>query len=200
MPAKTVQPEDRDLNLLGYVWIKLLKFKSPDKPSKWLMRDTVKEFRAWEQTEKPSTMKHILIALGESGQKEVVGNQDNPEILKYFDALGFDGSKLKDETSWCAAFANWVLKQAELPYQKTLNARSFLKLGEKIEEGNQALGDIVVFWRESKDSWKGHVAFYIRETDNWIYCLGGNQSNTVKVSAYPKYRLLEYRRVTNKHV
>lgn len=136
-----------------------------------------------------------MIALSQARQQEVKGGQDNPEILKYFDALGFDGKKLKDETSWCAAFANWVLKEAGLKYQKTLNARSFLKIGEKVE--NPEMGDLVVFWRESPSSWKGHVAFYIREDSTWIYCLGGNQSDQVKISAYRKNRLLEYRRIIN---
>jgi len=52
MPTKTQPPEDRDLNLLGYVWIRLLKFKSPDKPGKWLLRNTLKEFRTMEENEK----------------------------------------------------------------------------------------------------------------------------------------------------
>jgi hypothetical protein len=56
-------------------------------------------------------------------------------------------------------------------------------------------GDIVVFWRESIKSWKGHVGFYIREKDGWIYTLGGNQANQVKISAYPKSRVLSYRRL-----
>lgn len=137
-------------------------------------------------------MKHLDIAFSQYGFKEIYGGEDNPEILKYFDALGFDGSKLKDETSWCAAFANWCLKEAGLPYQKTLNARSFLDLGGKVEEPE--LGDIVVFWRESPASWKGHVGFYLRHDENWIWVIGGNQGNQVQGSAYRKYRLLEYRR------
>ena len=54
-------------------------------------------------------------------------------------------------------------------------------------------GDMVVFWRESRKSWKGHIAMYIRETETHVYVLGGNQNNQVKISAYPKYRVLGYR-------
>jgi len=136
----------------------------------------------------------LQTALTQFGVKEITGRQDNPEVLKYFDALGFDGTKLKDETSWCAAFANWVLKETGLPYQKKLNARSFLELGEPTNDPQQ--GDVVIFWRESKNSWKGHVGFYVRETKDWIYVLGGNQANQVKISAYRKYRLLGYRRMS----
>ena len=138
-------------------------------------------------------MKHIIEAFKMYGVTEVRGAKDNPRVLDLFNELGFNGNDLKDETSWCAAFVNAILKRAGMPYQRKLNARSFLQLGEQVF--NPQLGDVVVFWREHPTSWKGHVGFYINETENYIYVLGGNQSNQVKISAYPKYRLLEYRRV-----
>jgi uncharacterized protein (TIGR02594 family) len=138
-------------------------------------------------------MKAIEEAFKLYGQKEITGGSDNPEIIKLFDELGFNGKDLKDETSWCAAFVNAMLKRANLPYQRKLNARSFLMLGEKTE--TPSFGDIVVFWRESKTSWKGHVGFYINEDESYINVLGGNQSNMVKISPYQKSRLLEYRRI-----
>jgi uncharacterized protein (TIGR02594 family) len=135
----------------------------------------------------------ISIALDQIGIKEIPGTQDNPEVLKYFNEIGFDGSKLKDETAWCSAFANWVAKEANLQHSKKLNARSWLNVGTKVTTPEK--GDVVIFWRESKTSWKGHVAFFIRETQNWVYVLGGNQSNQVKISAYPKERVLGYRKL-----
>lgn len=140
-------------------------------------------------------MKHLIKAFSQIGFKETKGQPDNPEVLKYFNALGFDGEKLKDETAWCAAFANWVLKESGLQYQNTLNARSFLKIGAPVDVPK--IGDVVVLWRKRKNSVWGHVGFFIRETPDFIYILGGNQSDRVKVSAYPKGRLLEYRRITN---
>jgi uncharacterized protein (TIGR02594 family) len=139
-------------------------------------------------------MKIIKIALTQIGVKEIKGRQDNPAVLKYFDEIGFNGSQLKDETAWCSAFANWVCKKAGLPYTGKLNARSWLKMGQQVY--NPQLGDIVVFWRNDPNSWQGHVAFFVRETRNWVYVLGGNQNNQVKISAYPKNRLLQYRRLT----
>jgi len=138
----------------------------------------------------------MMIALSQARFQEIVGRHDNPEILKYFDDLGYDGSKLKDETSWCSAFVNWVCKEAGLEYNNKLNARSHLDYGNTVI--NPELGDKVIFWRESKDSWKGHVGFYIREDSKYIFVLGGNQSNQVKVSAYLKSRVLGYRRMTGK--
>ncbi len=133
------------------------------------------------------------IAFSQYKEREIIGKADNPNILSYFDELGFDGSALKDETAWCSAFANWVCKESGLPFSGKLNARSWLEIGSKVDEPQY--GDIVVFWRESKESWKGHVAFYIREKDGYIYVLGGNQNNEVNIKRYPKGRLLQYRRL-----
>lgn len=117
--------------------------------------------------------------------------KSNPEIEDFFEELGFNYT---DDTAWCSAFANFVAKKVGLEYTGKLNARSWLTVGYQVTE--PAVGDVVVFWRQSKSSWKGHVAFYINEDDKYIYVLGGNQSNMVNVAAYPKYRLLQYRRLT----
>ncbi len=135
----------------------------------------------------------LNIALKEVGVKEVAGNQDNPEVLKYFNILGFDGKKLHDETAWCSAFANWVAKKAGYEFTGKLTARSWMKAGVSTENPKQ--GDVVVFWREHLTSWKGHVAFFIKETKDKVYVLGGNQNNQVKISAYPKNRVLSYRKL-----
>lgn len=140
---------------------------------------------------------HLITALSFARQQEIVGKKDNPVIVKMFTDLGFNGEALKDETAWCSAFVNIVAKAHNLPMSNKLTARSWLNVGHKVEAGKQEIGDVVVFWRGNKNSWQGHVAFYIREDDKFIYCLGGNQSNQVKVSAYYKNRLLGYRRLTS---
>ena len=137
-------------------------------------------------------MKPFEIALKEFAVKETVGVVDNPEVLKYFDDIGFDGSALKDETAWCSAFANWCCLKSGYKRSGKLNARSWLTIGEQTE--TPELGDLVILWRVHPSSWKGHVGFFIAERKGYIYILGGNQSNRVKISGYPKHRLLEYRR------
>ena len=139
-------------------------------------------------------MKHMDLALSQYGVKEVVGLVDNPEVLKYFQDLGFDASALKDETAWCSAFANWVARRSGLDYSKLLTARSWLEVGCGVEEPE--IGDIVVLWRVSKTSWKGHVGFYVNHDEHNVYVLGGNQGNQVCVKPYRIDRLLEYRRLT----
>jgi uncharacterized protein (TIGR02594 family) len=122
-------------------------------------------------------MNIISKALSEYGVKETVGSKDNLRILKYFNETGFDGSKLKDE------------------YSGQLTARSWLRVGTSTH--TPKVGDIVVLWRESPQNWKGHVGFFIKETKNYVYVLGGNQRNMVCIKAYPKPRVLDYRQLAH---
>lgn len=134
----------------------------------------------------------INIALSQYGVTEVAGENHNPIILNYFDRIGHSWVET-DETAWCSAFANWVALEAGMFHSKKLTARSWLKVGKEINE--PATGDVVVFWRSKRNSWKGHVAFFIgySEDKKYIYCLGGNQNNQINIKAYPAYRLLGFR-------
>lgn len=136
----------------------------------------------------------INIALGEYGITETKGPTHNKRILEYFKEIGHTWVK-NDETAWCSAYANWVALKAGYKNSGKLHARSWLQVGNIITK--PSVGDIVVFWRESKYSWKGHVGFYIgHSTDKkLIYCLGGNQRNQVNIATYPTSRLLGYRKL-----
>ena len=134
----------------------------------------------------------VQIALSQYGVTEVKGERHNPIILNWFKQIGHQWVD-DDETAWCSCFMNWVALRAGYEMSGKLNARSWLKLGEEVLEPK--MGDVVVFWREKPDSWKGHVGIYINQDDNYIYCLGGNQNNQVRISAYPVERFLAYRRL-----
>ncbi len=133
----------------------------------------------------------LNVALAEFGVAEIKGHNDNPRIVQYFSDIGFDGGKLKDETAWCSAFANWCVKQVHLSGSGRLNARSWLKVGKAT--GDPKPGDLVVLWREDRNSWKGHVGFFITKHGNMIYVLGGNQNNQVNIKPYTVSRLLSFR-------
>lgn len=125
------------------------------------------------------------------GTEEKPGpEENNQEILEMFHYIGQNWVK-NDETAWCSAFVNMIAKFSEYEFTGKLNARSWMEIGEPT--ANPKLGTIVVFWRESKKSWKGHVGFYAGENETHVFCLGGNQSNMVKISPYPKSRVLGYR-------
>jgi uncharacterized protein (TIGR02594 family) len=135
--------------------------------------------------------KIVEVALGEIGVVEQSGPELNsPRILEYFEEIGHSWVKT-DETAWCSAFVNYVAKVAGYEYSGKLDARSWLDIGTETNEPK--IGDVVVLWRVDPDSWKGHVGFYIKDDEDYIWILGGNQSNQVKITKYPKYRLLGYR-------
>jgi len=136
-------------------------------------------------------------ALSQYGVREVVGTQHNPQILKYFSVSGHKWVK-EDELAWCAAFVNWCARMEDFESTGKLNARSWLKVG--LEVNTPEIGDIVILWRVNKDGPYGHVGFYINEYKGYINILGGNQSNMVRISAYPKYRLLGYRRLRKRRL
>lgn len=134
------------------------------------------------------------IALLENGISEVVGKKHNPRVLEYHKSTTLEAKD--DETSWCSSFVNWCLDQAGLKGTNSAAARSWLTFGEDVTKTPQ-IGDIVVFWRESKNSWKGHVGFYAGETLTHIEVFGGNQDNKVCFKKYPKLQLLSIRRPKN---
>lgn len=141
------------------------------------------------------------------GIKELQGSEKNsPEILSFFKAIEQEWVKT-DETAWCAALANFVLKTGGFPYQKTLSAKSFLALGEEIYKprplgSSSEFVDIALFYRgyewsdfDPYNYEPGHVAFYLSHRDGLIWVTGGNQSNMIRTSGYPEQDLEQYRRI-----
>lgn len=124
------------------------------------------------------------------GLKEIVGSKHEPRIVKFFADAGHPWVK-DDETAWCAAFVNAMLKRVGIEGTGSLAARSFLDWGEKLDKPR--VGCIVVFSRGNPKGWQGHVGFYVGEDKTYVHVLGGNQSNAVNISRYSKARLLGYR-------
>lgn len=151
-------------------------------------------FTDYEQETKDNMSRLINMALSQYGVTEVVGKEHNPVVVNYFKEIGHSWIK-DDETAWCSAFVNWVAMKCGMETSGKLNARSWLKVGEAVN--TPTIGDVVIFWRGKKDSWQGHVAFYVNEDKDNIWVLGGNQGNKVCISTYPKSRLLGYRRLRN---
>lgn len=139
--------------------------------------------------------KIVEIALSEFGNAGIIGEVDNPEVLKYFHETGYTFID-HDETPWCAAFLNWVLKKCNIETKNKLNARSFLEIGQAID--SPSLGDIVVLWRIAKDGPYGHCGIFVRKVGNIIYVLGGNEDNTVKIKGYSADQLLGYRSILDR--
>lgn len=137
----------------------------------------------------------VSTAKGELGQRDYPGPQYNPRILEYLATT--DQAANNDETSWCSAFVNWCMTHSGLPGTGKANARSWLTYGQALSEPKP--GCIVVLWRESPQSWKGHVGFFDGwDVGNRIRLLAGNQGGGVDwdevcVATFPKDRILGFR-------
>lgn len=132
----------------------------------------------------------LKIARQELGVKEMAGSSHNPRILEYLKSttLGRPDNE-RDETPWCSAFVNWVLKKAGVePRTNSAWARSWLNWG--VATDDPIPGTIVVFSRGTN---AGHVGFYLDEDATRIQVLGGNQGNAVTIAWFPKANLLGYR-------
>lgn len=123
------------------------------------------------------------------GLKEIVGSRHEPEVVEFFAEAGHPEIH-DDETAWCAAFANAMLRRAGYAGTGSLAARSFLTWGEALSEPK--LGCITVFKR-GNSTYQGHVAFFLRDLGNSVEILGGNQGNAVSVITKSKDDLLGYR-------
>ncbi|WP_075340565.1 TIGR02594 family protein [Tenacibaculum agarivorans] len=137
--------------------------------------------------------KLISIALSQYGVKEVKGSKDHPQIINYFTSMGFDRMKYRNELTWSSAFANWVANEAGYEASKGLSARSWLTVGTSTDAPKQ--GDVVVLWKRYPSSDEGHVGFLVKESKRYVYLIGGNQGNSVSIKAYPKSRILDYRKL-----
>lgn len=136
----------------------------------------------------------LKVAFNEIGIEEFPGEQHNPEIIKYAQETGIQGIT-SDEIPWCSTFVNWVAWRCGLQHSGKPNARSWLNVGQRVSAPEP--GDVVVFWREHPQSWKGHVGFFlgISPDATRVYCLGGNQGNRISVSAYRTDTVIAYQRL-----
>lgn len=136
----------------------------------------------------------ISEALKYYGVEEIAGVQSNEYITSFFKETG-NQKIASDNNAWCSVFVGYCAKKTGYVTFAKANAKSWLKVGKEINEPQP--GDIVVFWRETPTSWKGHVAIYIGKdtlTGN-IICLGGNQNDKVCLSLFNTANVLGYRRL-----
>lgn len=140
-------------------------------------------------------MKHMDIAYSQLGICETPGGDATPQILRYFARIG-RADVVSDETAWCGGFVGFVcleagIDTAAIKPAESLLARSYLKLGTAIE--TPRTGALAVFRRDQSGPHAGHVGFVVGATATHIMLLGGNQSNSVSISAYPRADLLGLR-------
>ena len=125
------------------------------------------------------------------GIKEVAGQKDHPFIVWCLSTCNLD---THDETPWCSGFVNGICYLLDLDRTNSAWARSWLGIGKAIALDDAKVGfDICIFSRGTDG--QGHVGFYVRTEGELIYVLGGNQSDSVTITAYTKDKLLGVRRI-----
>jgi uncharacterized protein (TIGR02594 family) len=90
---------------------------------------------------------------------------------------------------WCADFMNFVLRRSGGAGTHSRAARSFLQYGKKLD--SPRVGAIAIMYRKGPNN--GHVGI-VRGTDgkgNPIV-VSGNSGNQVRVTTYPKERVIGY--------
>jgi uncharacterized protein (TIGR02594 family) len=129
------------------------------------------------------------LASNEIGTHEQ-GNNSGPAIARYRQ-LAQCGA---DHDPWCAIFVNAMFAACNppVPGTKSASSQSFRSNSHFVKPGGPTLGAVVVFWRESPDSGKGHVGFYRGETAESIYVLGGNEDNMVQIEPISKRQFIDY--------
>ena len=158
----------------------------------------------------------LAVACSQVGVKEIVNGSAHPRVLEYLatvDDLSTIDKHDTTGTSWCSCFINWCVDQVGIHGTNSAAAQSWRswrngKEADCVKPGSQTaakVGDIAVWERVAPGDWHGHVSIFIaydQGTDR-LCVLGGNQSNAVRYSWYPRedkspqnyYKLLTLRSV-----
>jgi uncharacterized protein (TIGR02594 family) len=140
----------------------------------------------------------LFNALSYIGHTENPGPSSNKIILDAIHTI-FPNWKDDSTVAWCSCFAHLIAQNLcfenpmEQGHKAPGTARSWLTVGKEVE--SPLPGDVVIYWRGSPNSWKGHVGFFCNRIGDKIYTLGGNQGNAITIAPYSASRLIGYRRI-----
>ena len=128
----------------------------------------------------------IKEAFNEIGTKEIAGIDSNHKIEEYHDYAHIGWAK--DDVPWCGSFMAYVFTKCgyDIPYAP-YRALSWLNFGREVYE--PLYGSIAIKKRRGG----GHVTIVIGSFGNWVYCLGGNQSDKVCIRRYKDDDFISYR-------
>ena len=135
----------------------------------------------------------LKAAFKEVGTTEIKGAVHESRILEYHACTGLGAGD--DETPWCASFVCFVMESCNLTSTKSAASLSYLRWGREL--ARPVRGCVVIFERVDRNGAvipnRGHVGFWLGESDGFVEVLGGNQSNKVNVSNYGASRVIGYR-------
>lgn len=129
----------------------------------------------------------MQIAIMEQGVQEWA-NGDNPRILEYLKSCGISGSLLKDETAWCAAFVNWCVLRSGYQPKGSAKVSDWWSWGRPVAATYGAICILQPLTVDQASS--GHIGFLHAQDATNVWLLSGNSKNQVRISAYPKSKLI----------
>lgn len=130
----------------------------------------------------------MQIAIMEQGVQEWPGDKHNPRILEYLRSVGISGSLLKDETAWCAAFTYWCLWKSGYPGQRSARVSDWWGWGRPVAATYGAICILQPLTTDQASS--GHIGFLHAMDATNVWLLSGNSANQVRISAYPRNKLI----------
>lgn len=117
----------------------------------------------------PRSLKALVVAQGELGQGETGANNRGPAIRRYLNG--------KENMPWCTGFISYCINNAGiLDFGYPVMAREFYnkaKLKGLVVQVPTP-GDLIVFWRGSKNSYQGHIGIIETVKGNTIVTIEGN--------------------------
>lgn len=131
----------------------------------------------------------MSIAFAEGGVAQCPAGQSNPRITEYHEGTNIHG--YDDKAPWCSSFVNWCLGRVGIRGTGSALARSWLEWGDPLDAPKP--GCVTILTRGDPNGWKGHVGFYLRSDERFIYLLGGNQLAEVREHFYPISSVLGHR-------
>ncbi|MCF6349806.1 MAG: TIGR02594 family protein [Flavobacteriaceae bacterium] len=157
-------------------------------PNYWLDVDG-----KWFEVKKNQRAPWMEIALQEAKKAKGVDEEFSPMYKMAKGYLEFVGNSYEPTDGvygpWCASFMNWCINESGYKYAKSASSlapihKDLKKYYKKIEK--PIYGCIVVY--KHKSDWKGHTGFLYGMNSNEKYLLlGGNQTDTIKLSEYGEY-------------
>jgi uncharacterized protein (TIGR02594 family) len=133
---------------------------------------------------------------------ELGGDAHHP-LIQYGFMLCAYGPDTPDEVPWCSAWLQVPAQVLGLPLSRSAAARSWLKVGRSVTlDDARPENDVVVLKRGTHPqpgpnvlAAPGHVGVFAGLRDGRVLVLGGNQSDSVNVRAFPVADVLDVRRL-----
>lgn len=129
----------------------------------------------------------VAVAQFNAVSGEAGGDNRGPDVRRYLHGLAAEGS------DWCAGFVSYCFAQSghAMPFTYSVGARDILHQMRAAGMGVSPIaaspprpGDIIVWWRGSQASWKGHIGLVLNYAGGVLTTIEGNKTPKVGSFSY----------------